>query len=273
MDLTESTEEHGRNKLQEPTTLGRTGLRVSRIGLSGGYKAPARAVERAFHEYGINYFYWSPRRSGMKEALRSLAGNRRDDLIIAVQSYDHLGFWLRRSVEKALLELTIDHADILFLGWFNSMPSKRVLNGAMQLKEEGKIRFLGVTGHNRQFHGEMARQEESPFDVHMVRYNPAHRGAEEEVFEGLPDRRPGMTTYTATRWGKLLRADKMPPGEKPLTASECYRFVLSHPAVDLCLAGPRNEREMDEGLRALSEGPLPPEQMERVRRIGNHVHG
>jgi aryl-alcohol dehydrogenase-like predicted oxidoreductase len=180
---------------------------------------------------------------------------------------------MRRSVEKALKSLRIDGADILFLGWFNRMPSHRLLDTCFRLREEGRFRFLGFSGHRRIFHGEMARRGDSPFDVHMVRYNAAHRGAEEEVFSGLPDDPPGITTYTATRWGKLMRSGKMPPGEKPMTAAECYRFALSHPAVDLCHAGPRTEEEMVEGLRALEEGPLSPEEMERARRIGDHVHG
>ncbi len=259
--------------LREHTTLGRTGLQVSRIGLAGGYKVPAAAVEMAFNDYGINYFYWEARRPGMKEGLRNLIRTRRDDLVIAIQSYDHLGIWLRRSVENALRDLRIEHADILFLGWFNRMPCQWVLDTADQLREEGKIRFLGVTGHNRQFHGQTARKADSPFDVNMVRYNAAHRGAETEVFEGLPQNRPGISTYTATRWGRLLRAKSMPAGEKPLTAAQCYRFVLSHPAVDICLAGPRTEQEMKEGLTALSEGPLSAEDMARVRRIGDYVHG
>jgi aryl-alcohol dehydrogenase-like predicted oxidoreductase len=261
------------NDFQERVALGRTRLSVSRIGLSGGYKAPAKAVERAFHEYGINYFYWEMRKPGMGEALTKLAAARRDDLVIAVQSYDHLGFWLGRSVEKALRALKIDCVDILFLGWVNSAPRGRVLDAAAALKERGRIRFLGMTGHDRRFHGEMARRADSPIDVHMVRYNAAHRGAEIDVFEGLPAARAGMTTYTATRWGKLLRADRMPQGERPLTAAECYRFALTNPAVDLCLAGPRTEAEMDEGLRALAEGPLSAEEMAWVRRIGDHVHG
>ncbi len=253
--------------------LGRTGLSVSRIGLAAGYKVPTAAVERAFREYGVNYFYWETRKQGMREGLRRLIGSHRDAMVIAIQSYDHTGFWLRRSVEKALRELGIDRADILFLGWYNRMPSKRVLAEVNRLKEENRIGFLGMTGHNRRFHGEMARREDSPFDVHMIRYNAAHRGAETEIFEGLKKDRPGITTYTATRWGKLLREDKMPPGEKPMTAAECYRFVLSHPAVDLCLAGPRSEEEMVQGLRALSDGPLSPEELERFGRIGDYVHG
>ena len=252
--------------------LGRTALEVSRIGLAGGYKVPARAVEKAFAEFGVNYFYWEMRKPGMSQALRTLSATNRENIVIAIQTYRRIGFWLRRSVEKALRELHIERVDILFLGWVNRMPARRVLDAAMRLKDEGKIGHLGVTGHNRRFHGKMARRADSPFDVHQVRYSAAHRGAEDEVFKDLPADRPGITTYTATRWGKLLRAKKMPPGEKPLTAAECYRFVLSHAAVDVCLAGPRSEGEMDAGLRALSEGPLSNEEMDRIRRIGDFVH-
>lgn len=40
--------------------LGRTGLMVSRIGVASGYGVPAAAIQKAFHEYGANYFYVSP---------------------------------------------------------------------------------------------------------------------------------------------------------------------------------------------------------------------
>ncbi|MBT8396899.1 MAG: aldo/keto reductase [Gemmatimonadetes bacterium] len=258
---------------QDHRVLGRTGVPVSRIGLAGGYGVPAKAVERAFQEYGINYFYWVSRKPGMKEALRALGRSRRNQLVIAAQSYTRSGLFLARSVEKALRELETDYLDVLFLGWFNRMPSSRLLDRARELKEQGKVRFLGVTGHNRRFHGELARKEAGPFEVLQVRYSAAHRGAESDVFQDLPPSRPGITTYTATRWGKLLKARKMPPGEAPLTAAECYRFALSHPAVDLCIAGPRTEEQMLEGFEALSDGPLGPEEMERVRRIGDFVHG
>ena len=258
---------------QEHTTLGRTGLVVSRIGLAGGYGVPAPAVERAYGDFGINYFYWVSRKPGMGSALRGLAKKERENLVVAVQSYDHGGLYLNWSVEKALRGLKTDYVDILFLGWFNKVPRSRLLDRARSLVESGKVRFLGVTSHNRAFHGEMAQREDGPFDVLQVRYSAAHRGAETEVFQDLPADRPGISAYTATRWGKLLKAKKMPPGEAPLTAADCYRFALSHPAVDVCLAGPRNESQMLEGLEALSRGPLDAEEMERVRKIGDHVHG
>jgi aryl-alcohol dehydrogenase-like predicted oxidoreductase len=180
-----------RASFEEHTTFGRTGLKVSRIGLAGGYGVPATAVEKAFHEYGINYHYWVSRKLGMRDALKELAKKGRENLVIAVQSYDHGGFLLNRSVEKALRELNTDYVDLLFLGWFNKMPGRRLLDAAERLKGSQKVRFLGVTGHSRRFHGEMARREDTPFDVLQVRYSAAHRGAETEVFEGPPSPGPG----------------------------------------------------------------------------------
>jgi aryl-alcohol dehydrogenase-like predicted oxidoreductase len=258
---------------EERRTLGRTGLEVSRIGIAGGYGLSAPAVQRASQEFGINYFYWVSRKPGMRAALTELVKTGREKLVIAAQSYSRSGFFLERSVDKALSDLGTDYLDVFFLGWFNQMPRSGLLDRAMKLKESGKVRFLGLTGHNRKFHGEMARRGDGPFDVLQVRYNAAHRGAEQEVFQGLPDDRPGISAYTATRWGKLLKSKKMPPGEAPMTASDCYRFALSHPVVDNCLAGPRNESQMLEGLEALALGPMSAEELERVRRIGDHVHG
>jgi aryl-alcohol dehydrogenase-like predicted oxidoreductase len=257
----------------ERRKLGRTGILVSRMGLASGYNAPADAVHRAMDEHGINYFYWDRRRPAMASAIREIARTRRREMYIAVQSYDHLGFWLRGSVERALKKLGINYADILFLGWHGSMPGERVMKAASRLKESGKIRFIGFTGHNRKFHGQMAKDPLSPFEVQMVRYNAAHRGAERDVFYGLPDDRPGIVSYTATRWGKLLNPKKVPPGEKPPTATECYRFVLSNSAVDICLMGPKTMDEFEQGIKALKEGPLSEEKMLRIRLIGDFMHG
>lgn len=263
------------SNFRERTILGRTGLVVSRLGIGSGYGVPASAVEKAFHEHGINYLYWSlSRRGGMTEAIRSLGPQHRDDLVIVMQTYDHLGVFMERAHEKGLVRLGIDHADVLILGWFNRYPSRRVLDAALRLKDQGKVRFLAMSGHNRKTHGKVAEMADTPIDILMVRYSAAHTGAERDVFPHLPGTdRPGVTSYTATRWGQLLKKKKMPPGEAPLTAAECYRFVLSNPNVDLCFTGPRNADEMDAAIAALDDGPMSPDEMERVRRIGDHLHG
>ena len=259
---------------RQHVTLGKSGLQVSRLGIASSFGVPAKAVEMAYREYGINYFYWgSIRRKGMGDAIRNLVSTERENIIIAIQSYDHIGWFLRRRVEKGLFSLGIDYTDVLILGWHNRVPSNRVLEMAYRLKEEGKVRHIALSGHNRKLFGELAQQENCPFDIFMIRYNTAHPGAEKDIFPLLLDKnRPGITTYTATCWGKLLSKRKMPQGEKPLTAPECYRFVLSNPDVDLCITGPKNLSQLKETLNILDKEPLSDEEMTRIRKIGQHVH-
>ena len=259
----------------EKTILGRTGLSVSRLGLASGYGVPASAVEKAFHERGVNYFFWgNPKRQGMREGLKALVKSKREKLVLALQTYDHFGPFLERGVDKGLKELGMDCADVLILGWFNSAPHGRVLANALKLKEKGKVRFLGMSGHNRKTFGKLAQDPHNPVDVFMIRYNAVHTGAETGIFPLMPkENRPGVTIYTATCWRKLLNPKKMPPGEKPLTAAECYRFVLSNPNVDLTLFAPNGEAQMLDGLKALEQGPLSEDEMTRARKIGAHIHG
>ncbi len=258
---------------RDPIVLGKTGLRVSRLGFGSSYGAPAAAYERAFHEYGVNFFYWgSIRRGSMRKAVRSLARGGRDRIVVALQSYDRSGFLMPIFVQRGLRALGIERADILILGWHFELPSARVLDAAQRLVDEGKVRFLMLSGHNRRLFGRLAADADRPVDVFMFRYSAAHRGAETDIFPFVPaEGRPGMVAYTATRWGHLLDPKRMPAGETPLRASDCYRFALTHEAVDLCLSGPANEEQLTEALRALDLGPLDDEEIARARRIGDFV--
>lgn len=263
-----------REDFTEQTILGRTGLKVSRLCIGASYGAPTESLERAYHEGGINFFYWGAiRRRTMRDAIRNLAPTERDRMVVALQSYDHLGYLIETFLHRGLRALGIDLTDILILGGYNKIPSRRVLDEAARLRERGIVRHLALSGHNRLLFGEIAGRVDLPIDVYMIRYNAAHRGAEDEIFPRLPrDNRPGIMVFTATRWGSLLKEKRMPPGERPLTAPECYRFVLTNPNVDVCQTGPRSAWEMEEALLTLAAGPLTESEMERVRRIGDYVH-
>lgn len=134
------------------------------------------------------------------------------------------------------------------------------------------FRHPAVSSHKRPAFVDFAADPR--FSILHVRYNAAHTGAERDVFPHLArDGRPGVVAYTATRWGSLLSARKMPPGEQPLRGRDAYRFVLSNPDFNVCMTGPKNGAELREALAALDEGPLSVDEMARVRRIGEHVHG
>jgi len=257
------------------TVLGRTGLRVGRLGIASGFRAPPEAYELAF-ERGSNYFTWGTVLKGrcphLRVALRNLiARGKRAELVISLVSYAHHP-WLMETMHRSSLDqLGIDHADVLMLGYHDRRPSQRLIDRALGMKDRGLVRFIGITSHNRRLFPSLFR--EGIFDVFHVRYNAAHRGAEQEVFSQVGgEARPGIVAFTATRWRKLLNPGQMPPGEPAPTAADCYRFVLSHPSVDVCLAGTRSLDEMRHALGALEQGPMSDEELRRMRRIGDHVH-
>jgi aryl-alcohol dehydrogenase-like predicted oxidoreductase len=252
--------------------LGHTGLMVSRLGIGSSYGVGADAVKRAYHEHGINYLYWGTvRRPAFGVAIRDLASKHRDDLVVVVQTYTRLAAWMRPSLQRALRELNLDHADVLLLGMHNKLPSDRLRDAALKLRDSGLVRFLAVSCHRRTIFREYLRQ--GFFDILMFRYSAAHRGAESDLLALLPfSHRPGTVSYTATRWGMLLDPANTPAGERTPSASDCYRFVLSHPGIDVCLTGPADDRQLAGSLEALRRGPMSPDEIGWMRRVGDDIH-
>ena len=252
-------------------TLGTSGLVAGRLGFAGGYGAPAEAFEMAF-ERGCNYFYHgSLRRSGMDRAIKNIAAKgRRDKLIVAAQTYMRAPSLMRWSMNRFFKKTGLEYADVLLLGWWNGMPPSSVIDTALEMKHKGLVRHIAISGHNRAVFVEFAKT--GLFDIFHVRYSAAHRGAEKEVFDAIRQaERPGIVTYTATRWGGLVNPRKMPKGENTPRASDCYRFVLTNHAVNVCMAGPKNMAEMEEALAALDRGPMTGDEMAWMRRIGDHL--
>lgn len=252
--------------------LGGTGLKVGPLGMAASYGAPAEAFEEAFAK-GCNYFYLGGgrRKAGMNQAIRNLCRQgRRDRLVIAIQSYARFGHLMEWVFRTRLRSMGIEQADILVLGWHNRRPSTGLVNRARMMKAKGLCRYIAMSGHQRKLFPQM--DSDGQFDLFHVRYNAAHRGAQNEIFAHFKDAdRPGIVSYTATRWGLLLDPTKMPPGESVPLPSDCYRFALSNLAVDVCLCGPKNIDQMREALPALDLGPLDAGEMARMKRIGDYV--
>jgi aryl-alcohol dehydrogenase-like predicted oxidoreductase len=255
--------------------LGRTGLRVGRIGISTSSGLGAGDVEAAL-DRGLNYFYWgSLRKKAFGEAVREVAKRRRDEMVIVVQSYTRAAFFMRSSIDSALRALGIDHCDLLLLGMWNETPPRRIVDAALAIRDSGKAKHIMISCHQRTT---FPRYIADPtYGAIMVRYNAAHPGAETEVFPHLaprdqgPAARPGVVSYTATRWGGLLNPTLLPPGEPAPRASDCYRFALTHPDVDVTLCGPKDRSQLDEALAALDRGPMPPDELAWMKRVGKAV--
>jgi len=134
------------------------------------------------------------------------------------------------------------------------------------------VRHLAVSTHHRPLAPKIAGHPD--FSVLHVRYNAAHTKAEQEIFPHLPQQNPpGIVSFTATRRGHLLDPRRTPAGERTPTATDCYRFALSHAAVDVCLSGPADEKQLDQALAALRSEPMTEEELAWMRRVGAAVHG
>ena len=256
--------------------IGNTGLLSSRLGIGSTFDASTAVIEDAF-ERGINYLYWGTvRQPDFARAMVNLSKHHRDELILTVQSYSQDPSSIEGEVEDALKTAGIENFDFLLLGNRNSALSGEYVELFERLRDRGLLRYMSLSSHNRPFLPSLLEdyeQDRSPFDLLMLRYNPVHRGAETDVFPFIQERKhPTIATYTSTRWGHLLDSDKMPPGEVPLTARDCYRYALSNPAVDMVIAGPANGDQMGEAISALEAGPLEPEERARIERIGAHIY-
>jgi aryl-alcohol dehydrogenase-like predicted oxidoreductase len=255
-------------------TLGKLGCRVFRLGLSGTYRPGKQAIHQAL-DAGVNYLFFYGFDSQTIGVLRDVMPGNREKYVAATGAYNLI--WtrqdFRRTLEKRLRQLRTDYIDVFhFLGVMKPKQFPEPLREELRrLKEQGLVRGIAMSCHNREFAGELAAQ--GALDVLMIRYNAAHRGAERDIFPHLATHNPGVVSYTATRWTYLLRRPHGWPKDGRIpTAPMCYRFVLSNPHVDVCLTTPSNPRQLEANLAAIREGPLAEDEMRFMHEFGDAVY-
>ncbi len=256
------------------TVLGKTGIRVHRLGLSASYRPGKKTIYRAIDE-GVNYFFGYGFDGQMTGVLRDVLQTDREKFVVSTGAYNLIIGYpnLRRTLEKRLRQLKTDYIDVfLFLGVMKGKEfPERARDEMIRFREEGKVRAIGMSCHDRKFAGQLAR--EGALDVLMIRYNAAHRGAEQDIFPFISQHQTGIVGYTATRWSYLMRRPKKWPKNDPLpTAGQCYRFVLSNPNIHVCLNAPSNENQFLENIRSIAEGPLSEDEMAFIKKFGDTVH-
>ena len=255
----------------EKVTLGRTGLSVTRLGVAASYGTDEAMVEEAVAR-GVNYFWWGALRTKkMARGIRGVARKRREDLVIVAHALSRSRFTMSKFVQKSVDRLGVDYLDVLLLAGHKHSPDPWLMEHANKLKDRGLIRFLALSSHRRSVFPELEKDKQ--IDIFHLRYNAAHRGAESEVFDHLPEEGgPGVVTFTSNRWGSLIDPAWTPPGEPPPSVADCHRFVLSHPKVHVACCGPSNMEQLEQNLECLERGPMSGEELERMRRIGRHVY-
>jgi len=159
--------------------LGRTGIMVSEIGL-GGSPVPPEPVFRQALEQGVNYVDTSSSymNGNSERMIGRIARGRQDRLIIATKF--HPGRWHRSTgglieeAEGSLKRLNRDTVDILMVHGAKTvelLAEDYVLEAFRILKEQGKIRFAGVSCHHDPAGVLIPAIKSGHYDVITVAYN------------------------------------------------------------------------------------------------------
>jgi predicted aldo/keto reductase-like oxidoreductase len=257
--------------------LGRTGVRVSVIGIGGWHigavKDDAEAI-RVMHtaiDEGMTFFdnAWDYHDGRAEELMgRALAeGGRRKKVFLMTKNCERDYAGSVKNLEDSLRRLKTDHVDL----WqFHEMVydndpdwvfEKGGMKAALEARKAGKVRFIGFTGHKDPLIHLKMLNKPHDWDAAQMPINPLdkfYRSFQNEVVPVCLKKNVGIIGMKGLAGGHpqgrlLARAG--------LTAEECYRYCLSLPVAvqvvginsmqhlqqDIALA--RNFKPMDNAAR------------------------
>jgi predicted aldo/keto reductase-like oxidoreductase len=254
------------------------GKPVCRLGLAS-HDGAQLTIGDVYHalDRGVNFLNWAGTEDTISQAVAGL-GSRREDVVVCVQFGARTATDAGEELRSILSALKSDYVDVVTLYYIETAEEWAELIGpggalayCRAAQRDGHIRRVGITTHQRPLAAEAARS--GLLDLLMIRYNAAHRGAEQEVFPAATAAGLPIIAYTGLRWGALLRSTSDdPPGFVVPPASRWYRFVLQSPAVSVVLAAPHTRAELDEDLTVLDlREPLSAEEFDRLARHGQRV--
>ena len=156
------------------------------LGLAPNFGLSSTEIEEAL-DGPMNYVFWTPKMRKATPPLVNALQRERERYVLATGPTT--AWWasnLTRFVDRTLKQLQIEQIDVLQMFWLGvtSRWSPSTLESMLQLKQSGKVRAIGVSIHDRERAGELAKA--SPLDLLMVRYNAAHPGAEQDIFPQSP---------------------------------------------------------------------------------------
>ena len=199
----------------EYSVLGRTGLRVSRVGFGGGgigqmwgptsHEETVRAVHRAL-DLGINYFDVAPRYGNGKaeEVLGIALQGRRDQVVVGTKVWllpeqmNDIEGAVTRSVDGSLIRLKMDAVDLLHV--HNRFTPRRgdrpdsitvddvlgpVLEAYKKVQQAGKTKFIGLSGMEPDVPSLKRVMRSGEFDTVLPYYNLLNWTAQEPPPAGL----------------------------------------------------------------------------------------
>ncbi len=280
------------------TTLGRTGLEVTRLGYgSMGLRGPntwgVRTVaEQAADDFlnrvldsGINFIDTSPDYGIAEERIGKYISHRRDEFYLATkcgcvytQHDDHLEIdhhWkpdvVRSNLETSLRRMKTDYIDLLQFhgGEAMTLQQSGLLDLVQEFRDQGLVRFIGVSSKLPNLEPMIDLNVFDTFQIPYSMLQPEHHelitkaantGAGVIVRGGIAHGGPDaeIQRQTLNEVWTSKQIDQLLP-EGMAKAELILRFTLSHPHCHTTIVGTCNPDHMQQNLRSVDAGPLPKE--------------
>ena len=231
--------------------MGKTGLQVSILGMGGyhigtvsGQQEVNNMVAKAL-DHGINFFdnAWEYHDGMSEERIGIALKGRRDQAIVMTKVCTHgrKKALAMKMLEESLVRLQTDHLDVWQVHeviYYNdpelAYDSDGVLEALAAAKQQGKVRFVGFTGHkNPSIHLDMLNRG-FPFDTVQMPINPfdpSYRSFEHDVLPVAVQK--GMAVLSM----KSMSGSGEPIVHGALTPSEALSYAMSVPGVSTTISG------------------------------------
>lgn len=264
--------------------LGATGVMVSALGLGGyhlGKMASAREAIRITHaaiDAGITFMdnAWEYHRGRSETIMGKAIADRRERVFLMTKVCTH-GLGRReamRQLEQSLRRLRTDVLDLWQIHEcvYDNDPERHfarggVVDALLAAKRQGKVRFIGFTGHKHPAIHLAMLARDFPFDACQLPLNcfdASFRSFEQEVLPTL------LARGIAALGMKSLGGDALQIRTKAVTAPEALRYAMSLP-VATTISGIDSMRVLRQNLRvAAGFRPMSTRQMDALRRRVRH---
>jgi len=294
----------------ERRVLGRTGLAVTTLGFGAmelrGPAAHGPAIsdehaEQVLHavlDAGINFIDTSIDYGRSEELIGRYLGHRRDEYVLATKcgcvpggpmgaEHVHTAANIRAGVEHSLRMLRTDHLDLV---QFHRSLTREELSadGALEellaLRDEGKVRFIGVSAVLPTLEEQIAM---GVFDAFQIPYSALQReheaaiaraaaagagiiirgGVARGVPESWDERRRYYMVHNDTlrqRWEVAGLDELLDEGMDRIAF--LLRFTLSLPELSTTIVGTANLDHLGRNLEVAAMGPLPPDVVAEAKR-------
>jgi predicted aldo/keto reductase-like oxidoreductase len=278
--------------------LGRTNLKVSAVGFGGIpiialSRNQAEKTVRYAYENGINYFDTARAYGDSEEKIGAALKDVRDYVILATKTHQRTKEDAARAgLEQSLRNLQTDRIDLVQLhGIDNEETLKKAacsegsLAALEEAKAQGKIDYIGITGHNSYILAKAIKT--GRFDTVLVPLNVLDRRANEELIPLANDLNVGVIIMKALggcgaplqypQWGARFLGkpeQDWPDASEFVThfgkdgierAERSLRFVLAHD-IGTVVPGLRSAEEIDYVTKVAKDfTSLTPEEKEAYR--------